>query len=51
MKQAGLYLSVGFDGHRCEDYDGAKVHEMYDFLVENDFPVVDEKYLRRCRGL
>jgi len=47
VKQAGLYLSVGFDGHRCEDYDGAKVHEIHDFLAENDFLVVDAKYLER----
>lgn len=43
VKQAGLYLSVGFDGHRCEDYDGAKVHAMYDFLVENGFRIVEKK--------
>ena len=47
VKNAGLYISVGFDSHRCEDYDGVRVHEMYDFLVENQFNIVDDKYLKR----
>jgi len=47
IKNAGLYLSVGFDSHRCEDYDGVRVHEMNDFLVENQFNIVDDKYLKR----
>lgn len=32
VREAGLYVSVGFDGHRCEDYDGAKVAETVKFL-------------------
>ena len=42
IKDAGVYLSIGFDGHRCEDYDGYKVHEMYDFLKTNSFKTIDE---------
>ena len=42
VKDAGVYISIGFDSHRYEDYDGAKVHEMYDFLKRNDFNTVDE---------
>ena len=42
IKDAGVYISVGFDSHRNEDYDGFKVYEMYDFLKRNDFNTVDE---------
>ena len=42
VKDAGVYISVGFDSHRYEDYDGIKVHEMYDFLKRNGFNTVDE---------
>ena len=41
VRESGLYISVGFDGHRCEDYDGYKVHEMYDFLKENGINTAD----------
>ena len=41
IKDANVYLSIGFDSHRCEDYDGFKVHKMYDFLKENGFKTVE----------
>lgn len=34
VKKAGLYLSVGFDGHRLEDYDVNRVKRANDFLRE-----------------
>ena len=30
IRNTGVYLSVGFDGHRREDYAGSRVHAMYD---------------------
>lgn len=42
IRRTGVYLSVGFDGHRREDYDGSRVHAMYDFLKENGFRMADE---------
>lgn len=44
VKKAGLFVSVGFDGHRYEDYDGNKVHQMYDFLKNNQIKTIDEKF-------
>lgn len=32
VKRAGLYVSVGFDGHRMEDYDVKRVKDANDFL-------------------
>lgn len=32
VKKAGLYVSVGFDGHRMEDYDVKRVKTANDFL-------------------
>ena len=42
VKNSGVYVSIGFDGHRLEDYDGFRVHEMYDFLKENGIKTIDE---------
>lgn len=42
VKKSGLCVSVGFDSHRFEDYDGFKVHEMYDFLKNNKIRIIDE---------
>jgi len=42
IRSAGVYISVGFDGHRREDYDGARVHAMYDFLKDGGFRLADE---------
>lgn len=41
IRDAGVYVSIGFDGHRREDYDGQRVHDMYDFLKENGFRLAD----------
>jgi len=50
VKKSGVYVSVGFDGHRREDYDGIKVHAMYDFLKANNIKTADELIFKR-RGL
>ena len=42
VKNSGVYVSIGFDGHRLEDYDGFLVHEMYDFLKKNGIKTIDE---------
>lgn len=44
IRNAGVYISVGFDGHRREDYDGERVHRMYDYLKENGFRLADELF-------
>lgn len=46
VKKSGVYVSVGFDGHRREDYDGFKVHAMYDFLKDNNIKTADELILK-----
>jgi len=45
IRNAGVYISIGFDGHRREDYDGKRVHDMYDFLKEKGFRLVDELFV------
>ncbi len=42
VKNSGIYISIGFDGHRLEDYDAYRVHEMYDFLKEKEIKTIDE---------
>ena len=42
VKKAGTVISIGCDSHRCEDYDGFKVHSMYDFLTDNGFETVNK---------
>ena len=42
IRNAGTYISVGFDGHRREDYDGSRVHAMYDWLKAGGFRTADE---------
>lgn len=37
VRDAGLALSVGFDGHRMEDYDAARVERASAFLLGNGF--------------
>lgn len=39
VKQAGTMLSVGFDGHRVEDYRGDRVKEACAFLMQKGFPL------------
>lgn len=41
VRDSGMYVSVGFDSHRCEDYDGYRVHKMYDFLKEKNIKTAD----------
>lgn len=45
LRETGVPISVGFDGHRCEDYDGRRVHRIYDFLRENGFRLADELFI------
>ena len=47
IKDAGVYISIGFDSHRLEDYDGFKVHQMYDFLIEKDIKMIDELLIQK----
>lgn len=47
IKDAGVYVSIGFDSHRCEDYDGHKVHQMYDFLAENGIKTITELLIQK----
>lgn len=44
IRDAGVYVSVGFDGHRCEDYDGFKVSEMVNFLHRAGIRTADELF-------
>lgn len=44
VRDAGMYVSVGFDGHRREDYDGAKVAEMIKFLKNAGIRTADELF-------
>lgn len=47
IRDAGVYISIGFDSHKYEDYDGYKVHEMYDFLKQNNFKMIDELLIQK----
>lgn len=42
VRKSGVCVSVGFDSHRIEDYNGYRVHSMYDFLKENGIKTFDE---------
>ncbi len=42
IRDCGVHVSVGFDSHRCCEYDGYKVHAMYDFLKEKGIKTADE---------
>jgi len=44
VKKSGLCISIGFDSHRHEDYDGFRIHKMYDFLKSNSINTI-ENYL------
>ena len=39
VKRSGLAISVGFDGHRIEDYDVQRVKCMCDFLRQKDITI------------
>ena len=41
VRDAGVRISVGFDGHRCEEYDGARVQSMNRLLKENGLNTVE----------
>ncbi len=45
IRHTGVPLSVGFDGHRHEDYDGERVHTMTAFLRDNGFVTADKLFL------
>lgn len=38
VRQSGLHISIGFDGHRIEDYDVARVREGNEFLAAHNLP-------------
>lgn len=40
VKESGVEISVGFDGHRMNDYRVDRVKAMCDFLLNNGFPLV-----------
>lgn len=44
IRDAGVYISVGFDGHRREDYDGYKVAEMVKFLKHVGIRTADQLF-------
>lgn len=50
VKEAGAYLSIGFDSHRHKDYLGDRVHKIYDFLKSNNFNTIDEILLRKDKA-
>lgn len=41
VRASGIRLSVGFDGHRVEDYRPDRVRDMCVFLQENGIPMVE----------
>lgn len=44
IRDAGVYVSVGFDSHRREDYDGARVRAMNDFLRAEGILTADQLF-------
>ena len=44
VRDAGLYISVGFDSHDSREYAGDRVHDMYDYLKCNGIKTVDELF-------
>lgn len=45
VRESGVYLSVGFDSHRCREYDGYKVHATYDFLKRKGIRTADTLFV------
>ncbi len=41
VRESGIAVSVGFDSHRAEEYDGARVQRMCDFLKKNGICTAD----------
>ena len=46
IRNSGVYVSVGFDSHRMEDYDGYKVHTMYEFLKNKGIKTADDLLIK-----
>lgn len=44
VRESRLPISIGNDSHRCEDYDGFKVHSMYHFLKLQGIRTADEVF-------
>lgn len=44
VKKTGVCVSVGSDCHRCNEYCGHPVHEMYDFLISNGIKTIDKLF-------
>lgn len=42
IKNAEVVISIGSDSHRCEEYNGFRLYQMYDFLKANGFKTFDE---------
>ena len=42
VRDAGVVISIGSDCHRCEEYNGHRLYEAYDFLKKNGFTTYDE---------
>lgn len=41
VRDAGLSVSIGSDCHRCDEYPGYRVQNMYDFLTEKNIRLAD----------
>ncbi|MBQ8612026.1 MAG: PHP domain-containing protein [Oscillospiraceae bacterium] len=41
VRESGIRLAVGFDGHRVYDYNPERVHRMNEFLQQNGFPMAE----------
>jgi histidinol phosphatase-like PHP family hydrolase len=44
VKEVGLAISVGFDGHRMEDYDVSRVKSACEFLENGKFNFIGNYY-------
>ncbi len=44
VRDAGVAVGVGSDCHRADEYIGKRVHDMYDFLVENGIKTADKLF-------
>lgn len=47
VRETGVYISVGFDGHRREDYDGHRVAETIKFLKNAGIRTADELFAEK----
>ena len=44
VKRAGVYISIGFDSHRHQEYDGERVHRVNARLKQLGLPTADEYF-------